>query len=250
MDPMEILYTLWFIILPVIGILALIFGPIFWFFIVPGLAKMLTWNRFKNVTFHLIGDHTGYAELVPTKEQLPESITRTKKGWHFNPSPIYANPSKSETDEQTEQIGLKKYILKGIGKPIWLNFAGKITSMNFGALATLQQNKKEVNLEPYFDGLKEIIADTPKHFKKPLTTKLNALQKVVKSKPLTYLDLGGIKTALPQMYPPSLIDALATNREMKGMKRRGKELIPLILGATIILSVVAIIIVAILVLGG
>jgi len=250
MDPMEILYILWFLILPVMGIFVTIFGAIFWIFIVPGLAKMLTWNRFKNVSFHLVGDNSGYAELVPTKEELPEAIVLTKKGWQFLPSPIYTNPAKTEEEKQAEQIGLKKYILKGIGKPIWISYAGKITSMGMGTLAAMQQTEKQVDLKWYFDEMQKIIADTPKHFRKELDKKLKALQEATKAKPLTNIDIEGIKTAVPKMYPPSLIDALAINREMKGMRRMGRELLPWILALAVVFGMVAVSIALILVLGG
>jgi len=238
MNPMEILYTLWFFILPAMGILVPIFGAIFWFFIVPGLAKMLTWNRFKNVSLELNANDSGYAELLPTKEELPEGIVRTKKGWQFLPSPIYSNPAKTDEEKQAEQIGLKKYILKGIGKPIRISYAGKITSMNIGTLAAMQQNNKQINLEPYFKSIQNIVDDLPRHFKKELKQKLKLLKQATKAKPLTLIDPEEIKTAVPKMYPPSLIDALAINREMKGMKRRGKELTPLILGGAIIIGLV------------
>lgn len=247
---MEILFLLWFFVLPILGILFPIFAGIFWFLVVPGIAKMLTWSRFKNVSIHLVGDDSGYAEFVATKEELPEGIVRTKKGWHFLPSPIYSNLGKSKGLKRAEQIGLKKYILKGLGKPIWLDYAGKITSMNIGTLAAMQQNKNQLDLKWYFDEMTKIIADTPKVFRKELSNKLKALEEATKAEALTLINIAQIKSAVPKMYPSSLIDALAINREMKGMKRRGKEMMPLILGGAIIIGLVAISIVAILVLGG
>ena len=212
---MDILYMLWFIILPVIGILFPTFALIFWFFIVPGLAKKLTWNRFRNVEAHLVGDDSGYAEFVFTKERIPEGAARTKRGWHFLPQPIYQNPGKTDELIQAERIALKKYILKDFGKPFLIDYAGKITSMNLGTLAALQQTEKQVDIKWYFDEMEKIIADTPKHFRKELSKKLKALQQATDAEPLTNIDIGTIKEAVPKMYPPSLIDALAINREMK-----------------------------------
>lgn len=246
---MELLFILWFFVLPILGILFPIFAGIFWFLVVPGIAKMLTWSRFKNVSLHLVGDDSGYAELVPTQEELPEGIVRTKKGWHFLPSPVYSNPTKSEGLQKAEKLGLKKYILKGLGKPIWIDYAGKITSMNIGTLAAMQQNEEQLSLKWYFDEMTKIIADTPKHFRKELNKKLKVLEEATKAKALTLIDIDEIKQAVPKMYPPSLIDALAINREMKGMKRKGKEMIPLILGGAIIIGLVVIGVVAILTLG-
>ena len=249
---MDILFLLWFFILPIVGILTPIFALIFWFFIVPGVAKMLTFARFRNVSIHAVADASGFVELVPTKEHLPEGIVRTKHGWHFLPRPINppGNPGKkTNANQDAERIALKTHILKTVGKPFLLNYAGKITSMNYSTLAALQQNEARLDLKWYFEELETVLKDLPKHFRKELEKKLAQLKEAAHAEKVTIINPEAIQDTINKMYPPSLIDALAINREMKGMKRRGREMLPLILGGAIIIGIVVIGVVAIIVLG-
>lgn len=252
MEFMELFYLLWFFVLPILGFLFPILAGIFWIFLVPSVSKRLAWARFRNVSIHAVADDSGQVELVVTKEELPEGIVRTKKGWHFLPRP-FSTKSKKKIDPTgllIERLALKTYTLKGLGKPILFDYAGKITSMNPGVLAGLQQNEKKLSLTPYFDEIDKIVDDMPRHFKKELNKKLDALEEATKAKPITNLDINKIKAVVQKLYPPSVWKAFGINRELKGMKRRGKELMPLILGGAIIIGLVAITIVSIIVLGG
>lgn len=235
---MEIFWILWFFILPIIGIVTPILALIIWFVLVPKVARMLTWNRFKNISIHAVADQAGYIELLPTKESLPEGIERTKKGWRFLPKPIWKGNPGEETSE-LEQLALRKYILKDYGKPFWIGHAGKVTAMNPGTVAALQQDEKPLNVEPYIEDVENFAKDIPQHFYRSLKPKLKKLRQVVSAKEYTLIDIDKIKELVTKMYPPSLIDALATNRELKGMRKRKGEYMPIILGGMIIVGIIA-----------
>lgn len=234
---MDLFWLLWMLVLPILGLVTPIIFLVFWKFIVPAVARMLTWSRFRNVTIHAVADASGFVELVPTKEQLPEGIVRTKRGWHFLPRPISQNP-KTDEEKMAERIGLKTHILQSVGKPFLLGYAGKITSMNFATLAGMQQNEESVNLKGYISDMETIIKDMPKHFKKELTLKLKVLKQAMKAEPTTLINPDAIKEIVQKMYPPSMIDALAENRLLKGRKQAGRQYTSLILGGAIIIGLV------------
>lgn len=248
MDPgMQIFYIVWMFVLPIVAVTLITLIPVFWFFVVPKLARKMTWWRFRNVSIHAVGDDAGYVELVATKEYLPEGIELTKRGWHFLPRPIYekGNPIAVDLDqEKIEKLGLRKYTLKDLGKPFWYDYAGKITSTNPGVLAALQQTKQLFKIDRYVADIQKFVNDLPEHFKKPLNEKLKSLKKATRAQPITHIDIEKIKQIVPKMYPPSLIDALAANRELKGMKKAGKQYGGLILGGALIIGLVIIAILA------
>jgi len=245
MDFMQLFWIVWMFILPILGITLAVLAPIIWFFIVPKVARMLTWCRFRNVSIHAIADDSGYVELVPTNVELPEGVVRTKRGWRFLPRPRWKtkkekrlNEKKRQELDMAEQLGLRKYVLKGLGKPFWFGYAGKITAMNPATLAALQQTNNPHNPTGNFQVIEEYIKNIAEPFRKDLTKMLTQLKQQVKAKSLTLINTDAIKTVVPQMYPASLIDALATNREYYGMKRRGREYTGLILGGALIIGLV------------
>lgn len=246
---MELLFIIWFFILPILGILTPIFGLLFWFAIVPPVSRMLAYNRFKNVSIHAIHDDAGYAELVPTKEMIPEGVERTKRGWRLLPR---AGVNTEFTQE--EKLLLRKYTLKGYGKPFWIGHAGKVVSMNGGALAGMQQTERDPN-NPGVD-LSEITAylktlPSPlKEIKKDLTKMLGKAQAQAKHKPYTLVDASEIKNVVDELYPPSMLDGFERNRIEKGRRMAGKQYTSLIIGAALILGIVVIGVVALFVLGG
>jgi len=261
MDPMmEIFWMLWMFVLPIVGITLTVLAPVFWFIIVPKIARKLTWERFRNVSYHFIGDASGYAYLESTKIDLPEGVQKTGSGWRFLPRPRWKSPKKSKKTKKTnptsemldlaEKHALKKYVWKDMSKPVWFDYAGKVASVNPATLATLQQTKDTLKLDAHFSRISEFVKDMPKHFQKPLTKMLDELQKYAKAKPLTLLDPTAIKEVIPQMYTPSQLDALATNRETYGRKRTGRQYTSLILGATIVVGILVFGIIAIMLLTG
>jgi len=249
MDPMmQIFFILWMFVLPILAIVGVVLVPIFWFGIVPKIARTLTWKRFRKVSFHLIADDSGYVSLVPTTEELPEGIVNTKAGFRFLPRPRWIKGNPVPTDEDTgnlKDIMLRKFIWKDLGKPLWLGYAGKVAAFNPATLAMLQQRKHvEVDATGYVDEIKDYVKQLGQPHRKDLTKMLSELVTGLKFTALTVLDPTKIKEVLPKMYTPSQIIAVAVNREARGMKRAGKQWTPLILGGGIILGLILLIIVA------
>lgn len=211
---------------------------------------MLTWARFKNVSIHAVGDDSGNVELVATKLTLPEGIVRTKRGWHFLPRAA-SKENKTKDDKDFERVFVKKYQLKGLGKTFFLDYAGQATSMNFGALALLQhKNATRSILNGYIDELSSELDNIPKPWQKIIKKKLEPFKEVIHAVPITSLNLDKIGENIAEMYPPSVVDAFAIACEEEGAKRRGRELMPLILGGAIIIGLVVLGLALIFVLGG
>jgi len=270
MDPaLEIFWMLWMLVLPILGISLSILVPVVWFFIVPRVARMLTWARFKNVSIHAIADDSGFAELVTTKVELPEGVVKTDRGWRFLPRPIWKSlkpktkkkkgDAVSEKDlSVAERFALRKFTLKGMGKPFWLGYAGMVNAMNPSTLAVLQQGSEPSdnpavhfgNIQSYIDGLpKKLLWNNMElHPQKDLTKLLNDLHERVKTVPYTVLDPRAIKEVLPEMTPPSLMEAIETYSEMVGMEERGRHLTPLIIGGALIVGILVFGVIALMVL--
>lgn len=230
----QFLMMLWFWILPVIGIFSLILVPLFWFFVVPQLSRSLTWARFQNCILFFIGDNAGRLTLVKSRELIPEGIVHTKDGWEFLPS---ANPKGRKVDADIEKMALKVYTLSGHGKPVLLGYAGKVTVVNPATLASMQQNKDLVDPGQIIAEFKEDVEELPGKYRRYFKKSITKLESYVKARKVTVLDLSQIKKVLQGLYPPTLIDALATNRELRGMKRAGSQYTTLLLGGAIIIAI-------------
>ena len=261
MDLISIFWILWGLVLPMLGVITPIFSLVFWFFVVPKIARMFTGAKFKNVSIHAIADDSGYVELVTTNVELPESVVRTKRGWRVLPSLIFKSLKgrKKKNYEElvaAEKIATRKYILKGLGKPFWLGYAGMVTATNPATLAVLQQSKNSINNpQIHFDKIKSYIKSLPKQFiwnnqtKKDLTKMLEKLEGQVESEPLTLVDPRAIKEVLVETTSPSTMDAVEAYAEMVGMEERGKEYGKLIMGGAILAVILILGIVAIATLG-
>uniref|UniRef100_A0A6H1ZWT7 Uncharacterized protein n=1 Tax=viral metagenome TaxID=1070528 RepID=A0A6H1ZWT7_9ZZZZ len=204
----------------------------------------------------MLADDTGYAYLASTDEELPEGVVHTKYGFRFLPRPhrLVGNPLSVE-EEQAEGIMLRKYVWRDMGKPLWFGYAGKVGAMNPATLAVLQQlrSKKSISeagkciedMEAYVKKLPRVLA-TKKllgkgkalNLRGDLLGMLKTLKTEMKILPYTIIDPTRIKEIIPNMWTPSQLDALATNREMKGMKKAGKQHAGLILGGALIIGLV------------
>jgi len=254
MDPMmQLFFILWMFVLPILAIILTILIPVFWFFIVPKIARTLTWKRFRSCSFHLIADDSGYAYLLATKEEIPEGIVDTKKGWRFLPRPSWlkskGNPKPKKDKQRVENIMLRKFVWRDMGKPIWFGYAGKVTSANPATLAGLQQEPYEApNTDGYISNIINYVKALAQPHRRELTKRLEDLKKGLTFKELTIVDPTIIKKLYPKMFTPSQLDAFGTNRETRGMKRAGRQYTPLILGAGFIIALAIIGIVAIMLL--
>lgn len=93
--------------------------------------------------------------------------------------------------------------------------------------------------------LADFASTLPDHSKQALMELVTEMEGKLKVKPITYVDTRkAIKENLPQMYTPSQLKALATNREQYGMEKAGRQYTPLILGAGLISGLVVLAIVA------
>ena len=242
MDPMmELFFILWMLVLPIVAIVLLLVVPIFWFLIVPKIARKLTWERFRKLSYHLIADDSGYAYLLSTKEELPEGIVNTEKGFRFLPrSPwMKGNPSPKDSEtKHVENLMLRKFFWKDMGKPMWFGYAGKVPSVNPATLAGLQQTEdKPPDTSKFIDKIIDYLKVLGQPHRKELASMLKSLKEGLAFKSLTVIDPTKIKEVIPKMFTPSQLDALATNREQRGMKRAGKQYTGLILGIGLILAI-------------
>jgi len=244
----NIIYIVWMWVLPALGIMLGILVPIVWIFIIPKISKKLMWARFKNSNIFALADDSGWAELVVSTKTLPEGIHQTKNhGWRFMLRPRWSKEPKDATKEQIEQLASRKYMLKDLGKPFWFGYVGKVTLFNPPTLAALQQsNPSSSNPTMYFGKVEEFIKQCPEHLATPLKGLVEELKQNLENeaKKITILDPKIIKEVLPQMNTPSQIDALAANREMYGMLKKGHEYGKLILGGAIIIGLIILAIVA------
>jgi len=258
MNEFDVLYIIWMWVLPMLGIMFTILVPVVWVFIIPKISKKLMWARFKNSNIFALADDSGWAELVVSTKTLPEGIHQTKDhGWRFMLRPRWKkelkDPSKEQekkdaTKEQIEQLASRKYMLKDLGKPFWFGYVGKVTLFNPPTLAALQQSSSQSgNPAMYFGKIEEFVKQQcPEHLATPLTSLVEELKQNLESEAhkITILDPKIIKEVLPQMNTPSQIDALAANREMYGMLKKGHEYGKLILGGAIIIGLIILAIVA------
>lgn len=261
MTEMDIFFILWFFVLPMLGIAWSIIAPVFWFFIVPRVARMLTWKRFSKCSFHMVADDTGYVKLLPTLEELPEGVVRTERGWRFLPRRSRMTTNKNQ---HLVNIGLRKFVWGDMGKPLWYGYAGKVGSLNPSMLALLHESKGGSNPNPKTTlvELERYVSKLPKvltrergrktetwNLKEDLIKMLISLKEELAFEPLTLIDPTRIKEVIPKMFTPSQIDALATYSEMIGMKKAGKQFTPLILGAGLIVGLLIFGIIALSMLG-
>jgi len=249
MDPFTIFFIVWLIVLPIAGMIFIVFGPIFWFLIVPKIARTLTWNRFRKVHFHFISDDVGFAHLVPsTTEVIPEGVVRAEK-FGYRLLPRLTSGGNPDGDNLIKRLLLRKYIWADMGKPIWFDYAGKVGSFNPATLAILEQSqgknpvgKPDVILNEMSDYVKAlpkalVLKDKTYSLREDLAKMLERLKTEITIQELTVMDPSVVKSLLPTMYTPSQLKALALNREQYGMEKRGKEYGRLILGGGLIIAI-------------
>jgi len=192
--------------------------------------------------------------LVADNRRVAEGVVKTKKGYRFLPRATYKkknrekNPYTPEDLDEVERRVLRKFIWRDMGKPIWLGYVGKVAAVNPTTLASLQQPKNSNSLNKQSIQKADQILGKVKTFlneqaltkqvRRSLDNLFKQLQAVIHVEEVTYIDATKIKEVVPQMYTPSQLDALATNRELKGMKRVGKDIGKLVLGGGLIMGLV------------
>lgn len=263
MEPwLETFFMLWEVVFPILGIFCPAFLIAFWRCVVPSVARRLTWARFGKATVLAIADDDGWVELVVSRKSLGEGVLETSRGWRLLPRPYFKKiialmkkkPKKGSLEasdpvklEQAENIVLRRFSLRGLGKPFWYGYAGKAPLMSPKALSELQRSKEEPLKEQklnFIQKVKKYIDEKlPREYAEEMTNILDQLRDVIKARTLTLVDPTLIKQVISKTYNQSQLDALATNREMRGMKRAGKQFMPFILGGAIIVAIVAMVII-------
>ena len=234
---------IWTIILPVLGILSPALFIAMWFGLLPKVARRLTWARFGKSNIISVSSQAGWTELIVTRKGLPEAIIETPEGFRPLPRPRFKDHNIKQTDDEifAQNTILKKSILKGLGKPIWFAEAGLAPLVNPHTIAAIQQQgKNPENPHVYFEQIYAVIKDLPKHFQKPLKKAVTDLKSSIKARKLTYFDPTKIKEIFPLMYTTSQLKALATECELRGMKKAGKQYTGIIFGGMIILGLIII----------
>lgn len=224
------------------GIAALIIASALWEFWFPRVAKTLIAHK-RKASFELAVDDLGWGELTPSKTYLPEGLVKWKFGWSLLPRPIQKlgiakkifkrksgrppkDPeeakrrqrewiAKQKQEQQlkelerdlAEQIALKKIMLKGLGKPLWLQYTG--LAGNFNPQVLVASEAKQDNPRTYFQQLKlyvENLGTIPAQAKTDLAKKLEELQQRVETIRVV-VDPRRFKEIHPKMYTQSQMDA-------------------------------------------
>lgn len=271
MNPMQLFYIFWFIVLPIIGILALALVPLVWRFIVPEIARRLTWARFGKCDVLDLSDDSGWTDLIVSRQGLPEGVKYDPetKTWRLLPSPPYekkgkkrkkGKPEDRALQERAKEIILKKSMLRGLGKPIYRGYVGQIELINSSTAAALSSSPSlgsnpSISLENVdlsIGKLKDFAKSLGEHIKKPLLAQVESVESALKivensinekkdAKKIKYYDpKAAIKENLPQMFTPSQISALARNREEYGRESAGKQYGKLIIGMGFIVALIII----------
>ena len=245
MDPISIIFILWFYILPVIGILAVILGPIIWFFIVPPVARRLTWGRFGSSNAVLLADDSGHAELIVTRHRLPEGVLLWKEGrkrfWALLPR---TGKGKTEDETRLKEILTSKFILKDWGKPIWIGYKGKPALVNPLTLALATSNPGgnaplktiEQNLDTLQKYAEDELAKKDYERIKEIIEKIRE-EIVNATKTVKVLNPTLIRTLIPQNYQASQLKAIANVSEDIGREEAGRDYIRMGMGFSLIVAI-------------
>jgi len=231
--PNDPFFIIWFFVLPILAICFLIFAPIFYFVIMPKLARKFIWGRFRNTTVVPVAHAEGYLEFEFSKKSMHEGVLEVgKRTYRFLPRPLRKD-NKSEDTSQVEEVALKKYIIKDYGKPIIFGYAGKTPTANAEVLANFSGVKKtKNNPEEFFTPIQEYIEnELPKKHHSALFKLLeSAHQKIsvaVRTIPLINLDLEVLKEHIPQMYTPSQVKAIAEEEFLLGQDSKDRDIVKL-----------------------
>jgi len=232
------------IIICIAGIAITVFAGALWEFYFPQPAKMFIANK-RVASYELAVDDIGWGELLPSKSYMPEGLVKWRYGWSLLPRPIMkfgetvqnllakkrGRPKKDpesekqaqeqfeaqqqqlqdikeKQDELAEQIGLKKCMLKGTGRPLWLQYVGAAANFNPYVLVPLEA--KQDNPHNYFSQMQTWITgygNLTAQAKAEVLTKLADLETHV-DKERVVIDPRRFKEIHPQMYTESQLDAL------------------------------------------
>jgi len=222
--------------------LIIVFGAL-WEFYFPGVAKFFIANKRGTSSVELVVDDAGWGEFLASKKYLPEGLIKYKFGWTLLPQPIkkflsaplsFGKPpgrkpkDKEKAEERqkewerqkrqeieleqceqrlAENIALKKVMLKGFGKPFWLQYSG--LAANFNPYVLVPGETHQDNPAGYFDQFTDYLTNSDKlspEIKTEILEKTKTLQERCENIRVV-LDPRKFNEIHPDMYTESQIDA-------------------------------------------
>lgn len=256
------------------GLAMLILFPALWEFWFPKPAKMLIVHK-RAAAYELTVDDIGWGELTPSKKYMPEGLVKWKFGWSLLPRPIRKlfepklstakkppgrppnDPEKAakrlkewqakqgqdkfileKERDMAEKIALKKIILKGTGKPLWLQYEGLAANFNPYVLVPLEKEQDNPHvqfqlLQSWIDGLRNL----PDQVKDKLAEKLQELETHV-DKIRVVIDPRRFQEVHPYMYTQSQVDAHGQIHEEIGRLGAGFPIGKILLILLIVIGVI------------
>ena len=228
------------IIVCFVGLIVTVLFGLLWEFYFPQPAKMFIANK-RVASYELVADDIGWGELLPSKRYMPQGLVMWRYGWSLLPRPIMKlgimqwiakkrgrpikDPDKAkEAEEQfqkrqeqiqdierkeeelAEQIGLKKLMLKGTGRPLWLQYLG--LAANFNPYVLVPGEAKQDNPHEHFDSMRTFINDSANlttQAKNEIIEKLKELETHIDHVRVV-IDPRRFKEIHPKMYTQSQVD--------------------------------------------
>ncbi len=211
-----------------------------WEFYFPQLSKMFIATK-RCASYELVCDDIGYGQVQPSKKYMPQGLVVWKFGWSLLPRPIMKldfvqairkrlgrplkDPDKEKQAQEqwekrqqqiqgieakeaelAEQISLKKIMLKGINKPLWLQYLG--LAANFNPYVLVPGEIKQDNPHQQFDQMRDFIdksSSLSAQAKEEVKAKINDLETHC-DKVRLVLDPRRFKEIHPKMYTQSQVD--------------------------------------------
>lgn len=223
----DMYFIVWMVALPLLAIIGMIGAPIFWFFLVPGIARRLTMARFRPGSLQCITSHTGLTDIVQSRFEIPEGAIRNKYGWFGLPRPSYKpleGMPKEDEDKivKANSIILKKCILKDVGKPIWFGVSDQVAMANAQTLSALEE-KNSLNPAVQITNLRDFSTKLRRNLQPDLKRLVDELEAHLHVEPTTYFDPRVIREVFPLNFQQSLLEGIGWNREQFGRGMQGRD---------------------------
>lgn len=219
-----IFWGFWILLILVVVLLGLLMvNEVAW---LPKEAKILRKAKRKRKTVMIVGNDDGSLEFETEKQLLAEGIVETNTGKIFFLPRPWKKPEVEDVEEgvwdQVKKLVTKKFILKSVGVPVWLAYAGTTIAGNPKMLANLEYG--------------------PAQSQSQATKSFN-----VGGKPVTFLfpvDVRTLYAVRPFTWPQSLWKAtkreIEVNTMLKLKKFHGglKEYMPFMIIALLIIAII------------
>ena len=229
------------IILALGGLAGIILVGLLWEFYFPQPAKMFIASK-RASAYELAVDDLGWGQLTPSKSYMPQGLVKWRFGWSLLPRPIMKldiiqrligkkrgrppkDPEKAQKaqeqfearqqqlrdierkeQELAEQIALKKCMLKGTGKPLWLQYIG--LGANFNPYVLVPGELKQDNPHEYVSQMRTYVNGSASLTSEAKTDLLKLIQDLEThiDNVRVVIDPRRFKEIHPKMYTQSQID--------------------------------------------